>query len=57
GEDSVSWSEYATRWRNLVCLQTDWTGGTGTATTTCPATTFGSQSSIDASGGSLKLTQ
>ena len=56
GEDSVSWSEYAARWQNLICLQMDWSGGTGSGTTTCPTTTHGGATSIDTSGGTLKLT-
>ncbi len=60
GEDSISWSEYVTRWRNLTCVQTDWSGGTGSGTTTCsvttPVTTYGGATNIDfGTAGSLKL--
>lgn len=53
--DPVVSNEYVTRWRNKICLQTAWSG-TGSGTTTCPATTYGSQNNIDfGTAGSLKL--
>ena len=59
---SISWpdaepfthSEYVTRWRNKVCLQTNWGGGAGSGTTTCPASVYGSKSNITA-GTDLQL--
>lgn len=61
---NVSWvggtplivSEYVTRWRNKVCVQTAWTG-VGAGPATCPATNYGAQTNIDTSvSGQLKLT-
>lgn len=53
--DPINSSEYVARWRNKACVQTTWSG-TGSGTTTCPATTYGGQTNIDFStAGSLKL--
>jgi type II secretory pathway pseudopilin PulG len=55
GNDSISWSEYLSRWRNKACYQTEWSG-TASGTTTCPASTYGSESNVDFSAfGSLKI--
>ena len=57
GSDPMNISEYVYRWRNLVCAQTDWSGGASSATTTCPATLFGSTDGNINTGaaGSIKL--
>lgn len=51
--DTISLSEYFSRWRNKVCLQTSWAsmgGGVGT----CPVTTYDSSSNIT-TGSSLEI--
>lgn len=61
---TVSWtggvpvvmSEYFFRWKNMICNQTDWSGGVGSGTKNCPDNTYGSQDgNLDTSGGQLKL--
>ena len=61
---SVSWggntltsSEYITRWDNLTCLQTQWTLAVGDSVHTCPTTDYNTSTNIDfiSSGGSLKI--
>lgn len=53
--DPVDSSEYVARWRNKACFQTAWSGA-GSGTTTCPITTYGSQTNIDfGTAGSLKI--
>lgn len=49
-------STYLSRWRNQICAQTSWSG-TGSGTTTCPATTYQSgDASLDLTApGSIKL--
>lgn len=52
----ITTSEYITRWRNKVCVQSDWSGGATSGTSTCSTNVYGSVSNIDAStAGSLKL--
>lgn len=55
--DSVTMNEYITRWRNKICVQTDWSGGQTTGTSTCPANTYTSidNEKLDTGGGNLKL--
>ncbi len=55
GGEQISTSDYISRWRNEVCAQTDWSGGSTGATTTCPTSFYGSSNSINTSGGSLEL--
>lgn len=51
--DSISSSEYITRWMNKVCAQTSWdTSGSGTYS--CPTTTYESKTNITP-GASLQL--
>ena len=54
--DTVTGSEYVTRWRGKGCVQTDWTTGGG-ATSPCPADTYDTKDdSVDTSiSGELKL--
>jgi hypothetical protein len=54
---SVTSSEYQTRWRNKACTQTAWSAS-GAGPSSCPSTNFGSQTNIDATSvpGSIKLT-
>lgn len=50
-------SEYVTRWRNRVCVQTNWNGGLNAGVTTCPTNTYGSDdNNMDTTAsGSLKI--
>ena len=56
GGDPVTISSYIFRWRNKVCKQTDWSGGTGSGAKNCPDMSYGSKdTAIDTAGGTLKL--
>jgi hypothetical protein len=55
GGDTLSTGTYLLRWRNKTCVQTNWSGGTGSGVTSCPDTTYGSKANITA-GMDLKLT-
>jgi len=65
GVATVSWqgtgspvvvSSYFFRWRNKVCNQADWSGGTGSGVKNCSDTSYDTKdAAIDTSGGSLKL--
>lgn len=41
--ENISFSEYATRWRNKVCSQTDWSGGINNGPLSCPANFYSSE--------------
>lgn len=43
GGENISFSEYATRWRNKVCFQTDWSGGMNNGPLSCPANSYSSE--------------
>ncbi len=45
----VNRSQYVSRWRNKVCTQTNWNGGAGSGTSTCPTTSYGSITNMDVS--------
>ena len=45
GGETLSDSEFITRWRNKTCVQADWTS-TGGGTNFCPATVYESQTNI-----------
>lgn len=52
----LSTNQYISRWRNKVCIQTDWSGGAATGVKTCPDTTYGSQDgNIKTTSGTLTL--
>lgn len=53
--EPFSYSQYMSRWRNKVCVQTTWSSqGSGAAA--CPATTYTSSTNITTStGGSLEI--
>ncbi|MCK9344623.1 MAG: hypothetical protein M0P64_00675 [Candidatus Pacebacteria bacterium] len=52
----VTMNDYFLRWRNKICKQTDWAGGTGSGAKNCPDTTYGSKdAAVDTAGGTLKL--
>lgn len=53
--ETVSASEYITRWRNKICLQTSW-DSVGGGPASCPATTYGSVTNI-VTGATLQLSQ
>ena len=56
--DPIIISDYFLRWRNKICNQTDWSGGSGSGAKNCPDTTYDSISPagmIDITGGTLKL--
>lgn len=57
GAAPITVSEFITRWRNRVCVQTNWNGGASASVVTCPTTMFGSaQSGIDTgASGTVKL--
>lgn len=57
GAAPITASEFITRWRNRICVQTNWNGGVSASVVTCPTTVFGSaQSGIDTStSGTVKL--
>jgi len=57
GGGTVSGSEYVTRWRSKVCVQTDWNGGSGEQSDcTNPANTWSAKDDwVDTTGESLKL--
>ena len=62
---TVSWSlaepvtitEYLTRWRNKVCVQTDWSGGVTAGTSSCAGSGYGAiDTNIDVTqAGAIKL--
>lgn len=45
---AISRSTYLTRWRNLLCQQTNWSA-TSTATSTCSGSSYGSGTNVEAS--------
>lgn len=53
---SLSKDYYLTRWRNQVCLQTDWSG-IGSGPVACPSSVYDSATAIDLTSvpGSIKL--
>jgi Tfp pilus assembly protein PilV len=51
--DTLSAIEYITRWPNVLCSQTSWSG-TGSGPSTCPVTTYETQTNIT-TGTSLEL--
>lgn len=51
--DPINETEYITRWRNKVCLQTAW-NTTASTVADCPAAAYGSKTNIT-SGSSLQL--
>lgn len=53
--DMLSTTEYLLRWRNKVCAQTSWSGGSGSGVKACPDTTYGAKTNITA-GADLQLT-
>lgn len=59
--DPVIFNKYFTRWRNKICIQSDWSGGSSGSTSTCPTNFYSNSPSplnIDATSitGSIKLT-
>jgi len=53
GADPLTAAEYLTRWRNKACVQSSW-ASQGSATSSCPATTYASSSNITP-GANLQL--
>lgn len=53
--DPVIISDYFLRWKNKVCNQTSWSGGTGSGTKTCPDTTYVSSTNLGVPGASLQI--
>lgn len=53
--DPVVIAEYFLRWKNKVCNQTDWSGGAGSGTKTCPDTTYTSATNLGVPGASLQI--
>lgn len=52
--DPLSITEYFSRWRNKICVQTSWASGGSSGVKNCPDTTFVSQSNVT-TGASLEL--
>ncbi|GEM_PF-1962257 len=50
----ITYSDYITRWRNIVCVQSSWAGSATSSVATCPTTNFSSTSNITV-GGNLQL--
>lgn len=56
GGDTVTGSEYITRWRGKGCVQTDWSGGAGGAESICATNSYDTNDpSVDTTDGSIKL--
>jgi len=56
GADAVVISEYATRWMNKSCAQSDWSGGASGGAKACTSSNYGSKDeNINTDAGSLKL--
>jgi hypothetical protein len=56
--ESLTMTQYLTRWHNITCNQTSWVGGALGTPVNCPTTNYGSHDgNMDTSGtaGSLKL--
>ena len=50
----ITYSDYATRWRNFVCVQSSWNGGSTSSVATCPSTYYASSTNVTA-GTNLQL--
>ena len=50
----ISYVDYVARWRNTVCSQTSWAGGSTSSVVTCPSTTYGSSTDVTV-GATLEL--